>query len=225
MRAPLSVVIPTKDAEADLPRCLGAVWEGMQAGILREVIVVDGGSTDNTVQVADEAGARVLHVAPSRGGQLRAGGAEAKGDWVLFLHADCVLMPGWSDAVIPRFAARKAGYFRLRFDAPGWSPRIVAGWANLRARLFGLPYGDQALLLPRRAYRDSGGYPDIPLMEDVAIVRKLRGQLSMIDAGIVTSAARYQTQGWLRRGTRNFWILTRYLCGASPEKLAAEYRR
>ena len=225
MRAPLSVVIPTKDAEADLPRCLGALWEGMQAGILRELIVVDGGSTDNTVRLADEAGARVLKVAPSRGGQLRTGGAEAKGDWLLFLHADSVLQPGWTDAVIPMIKAGQAGYFRLEFDAPGLPARTVAGWANFRSRVFGLPYGDQGLLVTRRAYRDAGEFPDIPLMEDVAIVRKLRGQLAPIKASVVTSAKRYQSQGWLRRSARNFWTLIRFFCGVSPETLARQYRR
>ncbi|MEO0864971.1 MAG: glycosyl transferase, partial [Pseudomonadota bacterium] len=116
----------------------------------------------------------------------------------------------------------KAGYFRLSFDRGG---RVVARWANLRSRLFGLPYGDQGLLVPRRLYNRVGGYPDIPLMEDVALARALRGQLKPLDAVAVTSADKYRRQGWLRRGTRNLWTLARFFAGTDPETLAAAYRR
>ncbi|MEX0369109.1 MAG: glycosyl transferase, partial [Tateyamaria sp.] len=102
---------------------------------------------------------------------------------------------------------------------------FVAAWANIRARLFRLPYGDQGLLVRRGAYVAAGGYPDIPLMEDVALVCALRGQLDALDAVAVTSAEKYRTQGWLRRGTRNLWTLARYFAGVSPVALAKTYRR
>jgi hypothetical protein len=113
----------------------------------------------------------------------------------------------------------------LRFDAGGVAPRLVAGWANLRTRMFGLPYGDQALLVSRRAYHAAGGYPDIPLMEDVALARALKGRIALLPLAVTTSAARFQREGWLRRGARNLWLLARYLCGADPARLAARYRR
>nr|MBC6967989.1 hypothetical protein [Roseobacter litoralis] len=102
--------------------------------------------------------------------------------------------------------------------------RWVAGWANLRSRC-GLPYGDQGLLLPQTLYREVGGYPDQPLMEDVAIALALKGKLAPIEAVAQTSATRYQSQGWVRRGSRNLWCLLRYLAGASPVGLAESYRR
>lgn len=106
---------------------------------------------------------------------------------------------------------------------------VTAGWANLRARLFGLPYGDQGgLVLPRALYEDVGGVPDLPpLMEDVAMARALRGgRLVALDADAATSATRYEKAGWIKRGTRNLWTLTRYLMGADPEALArGGYRR
>ena len=105
------------------------------------------------------------------------------------------------------------------------APRLVSRWANLRARAFGLPYGDQGLLIPRALYESVGGYPDIALMEDVAIARALRGKLTTIPATAWTSAERYQRQGWLRRGSRNLMTLTRYLLGADPAKLARSYSR
>ena len=117
----------------------------------------------------------------------------------------------------------RAGWFRLAFDDGGVTGRCFAGWANLRSRL-GLPYGDQGLLLPAALYDQSGGYPNQPLMEDVALARALSGQLVPIDATAVTSASRYKAQGWLRRGTRNQWLLLRYLGGVSPHRLAKTYR-
>lgn len=226
MRAPLSVVVPTLNAEGRIGPCLGALYEAVQAGLLRELIVVDGGSEDRSVEIAREVGAEVLEVAPSRGGQLRAGCAVARGEWLLVVHADTVLEEGWTEAVAAHLSTGIAGYFTLQFDGGGATARRVAGWANLRARFFGLPYGDQGLLVPRRLYEAVGGYPDIPLMEDVALVRRIgRRRLRPLAAAALTSAEKYRRQGWLRRGGRNLWTLMRYFVGVSPERLAADYRR
>lgn len=226
MRAPLSVVIPTLDAAQGLTPCLVALMEGLEAGILREVIISDGGSGDGTLEIADEAGAVLLTGAPGRGGQLRRGADIAKGEWLLFLHADTVLTPGWSRAVSSHMqTAQSAAYFRLRFDVTGLMPSLVAGWANLRSLLFDLPYGDQGLLISKDGYQGAGGYPDLPLMEDVALCRKLRGQLQGLDAIAQTSAARFQSHGWLRQGARNLWFLLRYLTGTEPQTLARSYHK
>ncbi|MBR9843466.1 MAG: glycosyltransferase [Rhodobacteraceae bacterium] len=226
MRAPLSVVIPTLNAEAVLGPCLGALYEGVQAGLIRELIVVDGGSDDRTTEIAREVGADVIETAASRGGQLRAGCAAARADWLLVVHADTVLQEGWTEVVAAHLGQETAGYFRLRFDAGGVAGTWVAGWANLRARLFGLPYGDQGLLVRRDLYEAVGGYADIPLMEDVALAQALgRSRLVALDAVAMTSAEKYHRQGWLRRGARNLWTLARYFMGTGPERLAKAYRR
>lgn len=225
MRAALSVVIPTLDAGQALPACLAALFEGLRDGLIREVIVSDGGSTDETRAMAEAAGAMVLTGAPSRGGQLRRGARAARGEWVLFLHADTVLPEGWAGAARAQMARGGAAAFRLSFDAGGIAPRLVAGWANLRSGLLGLPYGDQGLLIERDRYERAGGHPDIPLMEDVALARALRGRIALLPLAVRTSAARYRREGWLRRGARNLWLLVRYLCGADPARLAARYRR
>ncbi|WP_208347217.1 TIGR04283 family arsenosugar biosynthesis glycosyltransferase [Pseudaestuariivita rosea] len=224
MPAPISVVIPTLNAANELSDTLACLVEGIEAGLLRELIVSDGGSQDETVDIAEAWGATVITDTAGRGGQLARGCQAAKGDWLLILHADSHLAPGWRAVVRQHLAGSDAAYFRLVFRAKGLAPRLVAGWANLRARVLGLPYGDQSLLLPRALYDDSGGYANIPLMEDVAMARALKGKLVMLDHAISTSAARYQRQGWLRRGARNLWLLLRYLAGADPEKLADEYR-
>ncbi|TDK49663.1 TIGR04283 family arsenosugar biosynthesis glycosyltransferase [Antarcticimicrobium luteum] len=231
MPAPISVIIPTLDAADELPGCLAALTEGLVAGLIRELVVSDGGSTDATCRLAEAAGAVVVTGSPSRGGQLRRGVAEARGAWLLILHADTQLSPGWAATVAAHLEREGAGpaYFRLRFRARGLRPALVAGWANLRAGLFGLPYGDQGLLLRRADYDRSGGYRDQPLMEDVALVWALArgpGQpLAALPAQALTSAARYQQSGWLRRGARNLWTLLRYAMGADPSALAARYRR
>lgn len=222
MAAPISVIIPTLNAQADLSGCLTALVEGLDTGLITELVISDGGSTDETRVLADAWGANILTGPPSRGGQLSRGCAAARGEWLLVLHADTVLEPGWSGVVAAHMGQGKAGYFKLRFDRGG---TLVAALANLRARVFGLPYGDQGLLIRRDLYTRSGGYPDQPLMEDVALVRALRGDLVALDAVAVTSARKYRRQGWIRRGVRNLLTLIRYFAGADPEVLARAYRR
>lgn len=223
MRAQLSVIIPVLDAEPALPACLAALMEGVEAGLIRELVISDGGSSDATLALAEAAGAVIVTGPASRGGQLRRGVASASGPWLLVLHADSVLARGWSAAVTAQIADGRPGYFRLAFDARGFAPAWVAGWANLRARLLHLPYGDQGLLISRAEYDAAGGYDDIPLMEDVALARRLGRRLRMMPVTLRTSAARYRRDGWLRRGARNLSLLLRYLGGADPARLAGKY--
>lgn len=225
MPAKISIVIPTLNAVSSLPRCFEALMEGLSAGLIREVIITDGGSEDATLQIAEAAGADVVRGSPSRGGQLRRGCAVARAEWLLVLHADTVLQRGWAEAVADHIEDSQQGaYFALAFRAVGFRPSWVAGWANLRSRVFGLPYGDQGLLVRRLDYDAAGGYPDQPLMEDVALVRALPW-LRALPVQATTSAERYHRAGWVRRGARNLWTLFRYFAGVSPEKLAEAYRR
>ncbi len=225
MRAPISVIIPTLNAGDALPLCLAALGEGLQAGLIRELVVSDGGSSDATIKIAEAAGGLVVKGPASRGGQLKRGAETAQGDWLFFLHADTVLSEGWCGPVLDAVVKPGGYYAQLQFDAAGLAPRIVAGWANLRSRRFGLPYGDQGLLIDRDTYDHVGGFRDIPLMEDVEMARVLRGKLSVLPIQAVTSAEKYQRQGWLKRGSRNLMTLARHLSGTDPDKLAQAYRR
>ena len=224
----ISVIIPTLNAAPQIGPTLVSLSPAILDPILTEVIIADGGSTDDIEDIAKATGATFLKGAPGRGTQLAAGAAAARGEWLLFLHADTVLSDDWVTVARQHIEAGpdKAAWFKLAFDADGFAPQFVAGWANLRARLLGLPYGDQALLIHRGLYRTIGGYQDIPLMEDVAIARALgRARLIGRHATATTSAARYERDGWVRRGARNLSTLIRYLCGASPQSLADQYRR
>lgn len=223
MRAPISVIVPTLNAGIGLHHTLSCLMEAVDAGLIREVIVSDAGSTDQTLEIAKDWGAEIVTSPPSRGGQLRRGCLAAGGEWLLVLHADTVLSGGWSVAAAQHLQTGQAGWFSLGFADGGLKGQMVALWANIRSR-GGLPYGDQGLLVSRQLYDAVGGYRDISLMEDVALARALKGRLRKIDAVATTSAAKYQTQGWARRGGRNLWTLVRYFAGVDPEKLANQYR-
>ena len=216
----LSVVIPALDAAATLPACLAAVAEA------EEIIVVDGGSSDATAALAAAAGARVIVSPRGRGVQLAAGADAARGDWLLFLHADTVLGGRWRDAAEAHILRmpEKAGCFRLRLDSPAWQARLIERGVAARAALLGLPYGDQGLLVSRRLYDAVGGYAPLPLMEDVDLVCRIgRKRLALLEAHARTSAQRWQRGGWLSRSTRNLLCLGLYLIGTPPERISAFY--
>lgn len=226
MPAPITVIIPTLNSAPQLQRCLGALGEGIIDGILAEVIFADGGSDDDTKKIAEEVGATFLPTPKGRGNQMAAAARVARGDWLLFLHSDSVLGRDWQDVVMRHLSTPdQAAYFRLQFDESTFPARTVAGWANFRSRWLDLPYGDQGLLISQRLYNRIDGFPDIPLMEDVAMAKKLRGRMKALPVSIETSAEKYRRGGWLKRSFMNFGILARYLAGANPTKLAAKYYR
>ncbi len=220
------MIVPTFNPGPRFVEALAALVPGAVQELVREVIVADGGSTDGAQMQAEEAGCRVLSTSPGRGVQLRAACAEAKGDWLLVLHADTVVQPGWIEAVsrhIERFPD-KAAYFRLRFDDDGVFARLWEAGAGLRGRLLGLPYGDQGLLVPRALYDQADGYPDWPLMEDVELAWRIgRSRLRRLDATALTDASKYRRDGWLARGFRNLMLLTAWGMGTDPRRLSRLY--
>ena len=216
----LSVVVPTLNAAARLDSCLASVAEA------DEILVVDGGSSDSTAAIAARRGARLVASARGRGLQLAAGAEAALSDWLLFLHADTHLAPGWR-AAADRHAERqrgKAACFRLRLDSAARPARLVEAGVRLRVRWFGLPYGDQGLLLSRRLYEEVGGYRPLPLMEDVDLVSRIgRARLARLPLDAVTSAERWRRDGWLRRSALNLACLGLYGAGVPPERIARFY--
>jgi rSAM/selenodomain-associated transferase 2 len=222
----LAIVIPTLNAAAMLHATLDPVLAAR--ALAPPVLVVDGGSRDATVAVARERGVAVIEAPRGRGSQLAAGAAAAEGDWLLFLHADTRLPRGWDD-LVASFAAdpanrERAGVFALRFDDDGRAARITETIAAWRSRWFGLPYGDQGLLIARELYEALGGFAALPIMEDVDLVRRIgRSRLVTLPAHVVTSAARYRRSGYAARMLRNLVCLILYFCGVAPRRIARLY--
>ena len=216
----LHVIIPALNSEARLARLLPQL-DGAR------VIVADGGSTDGTLGLVARHGACLAVGASGRGPQLRLGAhlaqlSGATGDWFLFLHSDSVLPEGWRCVVEAAMARDVPRYFRLRADAGGlraWAwERLVAfrnwGW--------GLPYGDQGLLISRARYEAVGGYAPWPLFEDVDMVDRLP-DLAPLPAALRTDVSRYLDGGMWARGRRNLALLRRFRAGEAPETLARDY--
>ena len=227
----ISVVIPTWNAEATLAATLTALVPAVVDGVVREVLIVDCGSSDATCELADAAGAKVMTAPRGRGGQLRAGAAAARHPWLLFLHADTVLETDWQIEVSKlieqvEVGARRpsAAAFRFALDDTGLRPRLVEWGVSVRCAACALPYGDQGLLISRALYDEVGGFKPLSLFEDVDIVNRLgRRRLTMLRARAATSAARYQQAGYVHRVLRNFACLIMYHLGASPERLEKIY--
>lgn len=227
----ITAVIPTLDAERTLPAALAALVPAAIDGLVTEVIVVDGGSMDATRRIAEEMGARMLATEPGRGAQLKAGATEARGRWLLFLHADTVLSPGW-EREVEEFVTRseresgtaRAAAFSYALDDTGLMARWAEAMVRLRCHLFALPYGDQGLLIPRQLYQAIGGYQSMMLMEDVDIVRRLtRRRLTILRSIALTSAQRYRAEGYLRRIVRNQICLVMYFAGVPVTRIARFY--
>lgn len=196
----------------------GTLADALAACAPCRVVVADGGSTDETRTLAEAAGARVVRAPPGRGGQLAAGAAVADTPWLLFLHADTRLAPGWPDAVRAAMATPgRAAYARFTLDDPAPQARRLERLVAWRCRVLALPYGDQGLLISRALYEKVGGFRPLPLMEDVDLVRRLgRRRLTALPVDAVTSAARWRRDGWWRRSARNLGCLGLYFLGLPP---------
>lgn len=220
----VTAIIPTLNAAASLPGALAALAPASA------IIVVDGGSQDASVAIAERFGATIVRSARGRGIQLAAGAAAATNEWMLFVHADTLLAPGWLAAAesFARASAEggQAGAFRFALDDGAWQARALERLVAFRSKVFALPYGDQGLLIHRRLYDAVGGFRTIPIMEDIDLARRLgRARMRMIEHSAVTSAARWRRSGWLRQSLRNQYCLALYFAGVAPERIRAIYER
>jgi glycosyltransferase involved in cell wall biosynthesis len=193
MAAPISVIIPTFDSARHLPRALAPLVDGMSEGLIREVIVSDGGSNDETLEICDAAGCTLISGAPGRAKQLLAGAARAKGKWLLFLHPQTMLARGWTEEVqlFLQFseARKRAATFKLAFDDK--SAKGALFWARLRAATMKLPRGDQGLLISRFLYDGLNGYRDAP-NEDIEFARRIGGSGMFLETEAVPGADNYR---------------------------------
>ena len=225
----LAIVIPTLNEEAALQRNLPGTLA--QAD---DVVVSDGGSTDGTLEVARELGARTVCGPAGRGGQLNRGGfaaIAADADVLLFLHADTVLPRDAGCAVRKAVAAgAPGGAFLIRFDRHSFVYRLGARVVNLRTQLAFMPLGDQAQFATREAFRELGGFREWPILEDMDLAKRMRRRwgrrrLAVLEDPVVTSARRFEKQGPARTVALNWTIWLLFALGASPHRLAKIYRQ
>ena len=220
----LTVIVPTLNEAAHLGASLSSLPREA------EVVVADGGSTDETISMATRSGARVVTGSRGRARQMNRGVDAARGDTLLFLHADCTLGP---DAYHQLQTALDddddvvGGSFRMSIRDASWGLRWIAATSNARARYLRTPYGDQAIFVRRSAFEKLGGFPDIPFMEDVALVRKLKrlGKLVCVDETVTTGARHWKQLGPVRTTLLNWSMVTFYLLGVPAERLEPYYRR
>lgn len=219
----ISIIIPTLDEEKYIGATLGCL-----AGVPGvEIIVADGGSRDTTLGIAASFGVRVVFSFPGRARQMNAGAEAASGDIFLFLHADTLLPPGFETYIRQALSAGGCiGAFQLAIDAPGAAFRVIEKAATWRSRILKLPYGDQALFLSARLFEQAGGFAEIPILEEVVLLKRLRGKapLRIVPTSVTTSGRRWQRRGIVKTTLLNQMIVLGYFLGVSPYRLAAWYR-
>jgi rSAM/selenodomain-associated transferase 2/rSAM/selenodomain-associated transferase 1 len=221
----ISAIIPTLNEAQKIATTIAVLRKSRQT----EIIVVDGGSQDNTVAIAASLGAHVLASKASKATQMNAGATAASGDILLFLHADTRLPDNFESCILAAVAQneRCAGAFSLGIDSEAAALRFIERVANWRSRFLQMPYGDQALFVSRHLFREIGGYPEYPIMEDFELVRRLRrkGKIAILPESVSTSPRRWLNLGIFKTWFLNQMIIAAYFLGISPQRLSHWYIR
>ena len=221
----ISVIIPAINEADNIANTIESIGPGDK----KEVIVVDGGSNDDTVGIAKSLGARVINSLPLRARQMNQGASEATGDVLLFLHADTRLPEKFEEFVLNSFKqpGTVAGAFELRIDSDIPALRLIERLANWRSRCLKTPYGDQAIFILSLVFHQVGGFPDIPIMEDFELIRRLRkqGEIATLPVPVSTSPRRWQNLGILKTTLINQLVIATYFMGVAPEVIARRYHR
>lgn len=224
-KATLSIIIPVINEAAVIQQVIGIA----QTVTETEIIVVDGGSRDSTVEIARSLEVQVLTTAPGRATQMNLGASVATGDILLFLHGDTCLPANFADWVHQTLEQPGvvAGAFELKIAAQGWGVRLIEQLVQWRSHWFQMPYGDQAIFLTAEQFRWVGQFPEQPLMEDFELIRRLRrwGKIAIAPVPVVTSGRRWQKLGVLKTTLLNQRIILAYLLGVSPQRLMRWYRQ
>lgn len=222
------MIIPTLNAQKDLPATFASLMSALIDDMISEVIVVDGGSDDDTCPIANAAGASFIRSDQTgRGAQLAEGAKQAKSQWLLFLHADTELEADWHkearDFILAAKDQPKAAAFSFALKDKGLMPFLLTKAVAFRCKLFSLPYGDQGLLISKKTYDHTGGYKALPLMEDIDLVRRLNFAPKILKSRGFTSAVRYQQDGYIKRITRNLFCLLAFYRGTPTDKIKVWY--
>ncbi|BCL37953.1 TIGR04283 family arsenosugar biosynthesis glycosyltransferase [Nostoc sp. MS1] len=222
-RRKISIIIPTINEAGNIKQTIATT----QPSANIEVIVVDGGSQDDTVAIAMSLGVKVISSSPGRAMQMNAGAALASGDMLLFLHADTLLPVGFDEMIIAALQQPGvvAGAFALRINADLASLRLVEKGVYWRSRFLQMPYGDQAIFMTKAVFQQVGGFPELPIMEDFEIIRRLKrlGRITILSVPVVTSARRWLQKGVFKTTLINQIVIIAYLLGIKPAQLRTWY--
>ena len=218
----ISIIIPVLNEAEIIQLTLNLLQQYSQV----EIIVVDGGSQDNTVALAVQTGVKVISVHQNRAAQMNAGANIARGDILLFLHADTRLPSNFVELAIETLKPNNivAGAFELAIDGEDLSLRLIELLVKVRSHLFSLPYGDQAIFISKKAFVDSGGFADLPIMEDFEFIKRIGKGIAIAPATVTTSGRRWQKLGVWKTTLINQAIIAGYYLGISPTKLSNFYR-
>lgn len=220
----ISIIIPVLNEAGKLAKTLANAKNASNV----EVIVVDGGSQDQTVAIALSSGVKVLCSPTGRANQMNAGALAASGEILLFLHGDTLLPTGFDTLIRQAIASPDtiAGAFELRIDAHLWGLRLIEKIVNVRARWFSMPYGDQAIFFKNSIFQEVGGFPSLPIMEDFELMRRLRslGKIAIVSAAVLTSGRRWQKLGIFKATLINQLIIIGYFLRVPPTILVRLYR-
>ena len=221
----ISVIIPTLNEQADIRTTL----ENVSCGSDIEIIIVDGGSRDKTLEVASDFRVKILSSSKGRASQMNKGAQAALGEVLLFLHADTCLPPGFADYVRRTISLPgiSAGAFRLSLTPPLPGLKLIERLANWRSKILQMPYGDQAIFVKTRLFEDLGGFSEMPIMEDFDLVKRLRrqGRIAIVPVPVVSSARRWQQGGVWRTTLKNQAVLAGYFLGIAPGRLGNWYHK
>ncbi|WP_017318832.1 TIGR04283 family arsenosugar biosynthesis glycosyltransferase [Mastigocladopsis repens] len=223
--AKISIIIPVLNEARNIKQAIATTQQSRNV----EVIVVDGGSKDDTVEIAKSLGVKVIFAPRGRAAQMNAGVVAATGEILLFLHADTRLSADFD--IMVRTALQQpgvvAGAFAVRIDAPLWSLRLVEWGVNWRSHFLQMPYGDQAIFLTKEIFHRIGNFPQFPILEDFELIRRLKraGKITIIPVPVLTSARRWLKNGVFQTTLTNQIIILSYLLGVSPKQIVSWFRR
>jgi rSAM/selenodomain-associated transferase 2 len=220
----ISVIIPVINEANNIKNISRDLLDNSEV----EIIIVDGGSQDETVEIARDLGLKVISSERGRAKQMNLGASVARGDILLFLHADTQLPLGFEKLVIQALSRSQtvAGAFSLKIASKMRGIKLIEKIVNMRSRLFQLPYGDQAIFISQDWFNKVGGFPDLPIMEDFELILRLKklGRISIIPTPVITSARRWEKLGVWKTTWINQQIIMAYFLGISPLKIASWYR-
>ncbi|MBD2438292.1 TIGR04283 family arsenosugar biosynthesis glycosyltransferase [Nostoc sp. FACHB-110] len=224
-QTPISIIIPTLNEAGNISGAIAST----QTSANIEIIVVDGGSSDDTIAIAQSMGVKVISSSPGRAVQMNAGAAVASGEILLFLHADTRLSVGFDGQIrqVLSQTTTVAGAFDLQIDASNFSLRLVEWGVKWRSRFFQMPYGDQAIFVTKKIFQQIGGFPELPIMEDFELMQRLKstGRIVIINTPVITSPRRWLQKGVLQTTLLNQIVVIAYLLGVSPQRIRSWYRR